>query len=209
MRVFRSERMIDKGIDILVVVFGILIALSIDNYRDYKKAEEQWNMFASQVRADAEFFKQSFTNIEAFYSDKFNKTKEWIGKLEKTNVSIKEMEPFLVSLGNVQIDYPKNTIYEALVQTSNPFLINDTEKLQAMGMFYSFEDQALSNIRVISEHFIPEYRKIIKRFYSKKSDPNLREDIIFLLYSYTRYSGHSQIMYKRQLERTENLLSHL
>lgn len=206
MRIFRSERMIDKGIDVLVVVFGILIALSIDNYRDYRKAEEQWNMFSTQVKADAQFFEKSFTNIESFYAKRFKTTDDWIEKLEKGEAQLKDIEPFLRTLANFQIDYPKNTLFAALIQTGNPFLIDDTDKLHAMGLFYNFEDMALSNMRIMSNHFIPDYMKLLKRFYAQKDDQILKQDIIFLLYSYRRYAAHNQRTYKRQLERTQDLI---
>ena len=69
MKIFKSERLIDKGVDVLVVVFGILIALSVDSYRESRKSQRQWKIFASQFRTEAQFFSTSFKEIRDFFKD--------------------------------------------------------------------------------------------------------------------------------------------
>lgn len=206
-----SEHFFDKGVDILVVVFGILIALSIDSYRETKKAERQWSMFAKHFISDATNMKKSYTEISHFYSEQYKIAQNLLTEMQKRNtLEVKGLEEFLPKMGQIKADFQKDTMFAALVQSGNAFLIDDADRLQNLGLMYSFETLAMSNVQTLSEHFIPDYKRILKMYYAKKkNDPQLIADVIFLFHNYTRQMLHNKNIYEEQVKVVDKALKSL
>ena len=207
MKTHTKDRILDKGVDILVVIVGILIALSIDSYKDSNRSQNQWRMFADQFKADATLYAKNYSQIIAFYSERVKSTKAMIQKVNEGHKQIQQLGQFIPSMGELRVDFPSPILYEALIQSGNQNLINDTKKLRIIGKFYSFEILAMTKAQIFTEHFSPEYKKLLKKYFKSPTnmDP-IREDLLYTLYMYLRIMEDNLKTYKSQEENRLQLL---
>ena len=193
------DRLMDKGTDVLVVIMGILIALSIESCREDHKSKAQWQMFADQFLKEAEIQEESLPGIISFYEKRAADTKNLLKKINEGKVTHKEINDQLKAMTELQVDFPNQVLFNAFVQTGNPYFINDTKKVRLLGQYYYFEKIAMSQVDFFKNQFMPELMTFIKKFNKHPKDLSpIKEEASFVFVMYLRMMEGNIHHYKRQ-----------
>lgn len=183
-----KDKLFDKGIDVLVVIFSILVALSIDSYRDTQKSYRQWQVFADQLKRQIIEDGKANQQIIEFYKQSVANAQKELEKIEGDK-SAKISEELLKSMGQIQISFPESSLYNALISAGNETLVSNSKLLAKMSPYFNFEIMARSNGEVFSDHFAPDYKQLLRDYYSQKQrGSTFRREYIFMVHMYLRLS---------------------
>lgn len=195
------DRISDKGIDILVVIVGILIALSIDSYKDSRKTLRQWKTFTVQFKADVDEFGKTFPEMIAFYKKQTTDAKTFIQKVDSGSKKVDGLSEFVQGMGRIQVDFPMSLHYESLVRSGNEYLLNDIEKIRWFGNFYFFEKVVMIKAQLFSDHFSPDYKNLLKKYFDHDSNLSpIRKELSYVLHLYMRMMQDMLNTYEKQEE---------
>ena len=197
-----KDWLIDKVVDILVVITGILVALSIESCRESQKALGQWRSYARQFQVDVDEFRKTNPEIIADFSKKVDDADRFLRQIESTRILSEGQKDFLISMGMIRIEYPTSTLYTSLVQSGNPNLINDADRVRWLGQFYYFEKVVLLKAGILSDNFIPEYKRVIgkvEQHYTLEKDiSSIRSDLKLVVGMYRGLMANFKELYESQ-----------
>ncbi|MCJ8276461.1 MAG: hypothetical protein HRT44_12800 [Bdellovibrionales bacterium] len=197
----RNETLLDKGIDIAIVVIGILLALSIDSCREDYKAKRQWNVFAGQFRQEAIDSQAEYKKTIEFFKSQEKQLDQIIADFKKDPTQLKGLDKFLQNYGYFPYYYPDKTLYQSLAQTGNEYLISHTDKLKLLGQYYGFEEPAQAQLTFFKENLFPEFTKFIKLYTANyKNLIKIKNEVMFFLLLQKRTAYSNYIMYEKQEE---------
>jgi hypothetical protein len=202
-----KDTLVDKLIDIVVVILGILIALNIDSYVETQKQKKQWKSFATQFYTEATEDEKNMLEVINFYENQLTETNQMIGRIFSDKKDIEGFDEYLNSLPAIRISYPDPSIYQGFLRLGNEFLLRDTNTVKALGEYYAFEAMAMTNFNSFSDHFVGEYKKLITKYYTDEAKGvDSRRDLASLLISFTYYCKHAIDTYKAQETRRQKVI---
>ena len=97
MNIRSKDRLIDKSIDVAVVIIGILIALSINSYKQSSDERGQWSSFSKKVKVDTDKYKNQYAEL----IDGYKKRSEQLSQL-KNQLEVSKVDKEFIQVSNIK-----------------------------------------------------------------------------------------------------------
>ena len=151
--------------EIFLVVIGILIALSINNWNSARKDRQREAVLLNQIHRDFSSNKLQLDSILAFHRQKILKTQELIALMTTAGDSsiIEYMLKGANDIVGVKTFNPQNGSVDALINSSTFELVSN-DSLRGLlvswrGIYADFNEEQQSATRYMTDHFLPFFRK--------------------------------------------------
>jgi len=199
MKTKTQDRIIDKGIDIGVVIIGILIALSINSYKERRNEQQQWLRFSTKVKADLMGFGEQYPKFIKKYNERKAKAEKLKKQFEINKIDKKLLNEVIQTMSSIDVIYPDSLIYETLISSGNDSLLSNLERLEKLGRFYSFEKKIMIMANVFIDHFFPKSQAFLKKYLENdKLIKNLEGEFKFLLFSHIQLTENFLKAFEQQ-----------
>ena len=136
--------------EIVLVVIGILIALSINNWNQERVSKDKAYSFLKQINKDLAL-------DLLYYKYMINKSSDYILIFDEFGKSKTENDSLLVKLGSIITNNSDSRdfgpSYRSFVNSGDIDLIEDKEFLSSLQVYYSIRTEALNNMTDYQKNF--------------------------------------------------------
>ena len=123
--------------EIVLVVFGILIALSINNWNDKKKNDETELLYYNRILEDFELDKKLIDELKQKSDYRIELSKKTLLDLNSGTKNKHEIINQFILSGRSEVYQPRNVTFKDLISSGNLKLINDITIKNSLIQYYS------------------------------------------------------------------------
>jgi hypothetical protein len=151
--------------EIVLVVIGILIALSINNWNENRKNETRRKLLLNNLKIDLEQDLRRLATIDDFLEDRKNYSKLILGYLRQPPSQIDSIKTFLAMerSGYTHTFNPPMPTYTEMQGSGDLSLLNSEELKNALA-YYKVFIETNSKIEKANSNVIKEYSKFILEY---------------------------------------------
>lgn len=163
----KKETFVDKGLDMLLVVISILMALSIDSCREDYRAHGQWELYSKQFVEEANLSEENNKRIIERFTKIGEITQKALDQFKEDRLTKEMFSEVLSEVNYYDAYYPDRILYDALIRSGNRFFLSNTELVKVSAEFFNFKLVVDSKIDIYSNHVVPDVKAMIADFYDK------------------------------------------
>ncbi len=145
--------------EIILVVIGILIALSINNWNENRKIQENEITILEQLNTDLKKNLEELVEIKSIFTQSENNSKSFLLFLSSEKSNTDSISAWLKEISRNPIFNNANTAYKNLENSLNKIISNDSLRLRITLMY----EKEFRNIDVrengYKTQFYPEFKK--------------------------------------------------
>lgn len=208
-----ASTVLEKSIDLAVVIAGILIAISMNTCIENKAYKKDWEehrvLFVKSIEKTKKDYEESFEKITEqvkFAEDALLDLKR-PGTFDDTN-----LKKFVSSLGYLNLSAAGNEgIYHSFLTSKNPYFLKNFELMTDFDEFFAFKESMKVSADIYIQMSLPElfsyYRKNMQDGYDK-TKIGKKELNFFITFQKGFLQGLAE-QYKQQIEKSGKLLETL
>ncbi len=182
MRNSYKKLVIEKGVDLSIVVLGILIALSFNSCKDNRRMKIQWSTFKEQLQNNINEELVSLKEDQDHYAKSIVEAASLSKSIKNKQVDIKKISAYLNSMGVFHLSLPRTNNYHAFLRLNNSYLTKDYDRFSKIDNYFSYKDTAEVYLDLYVQQLTPDLRNFLKeyRFFAGSQEGVLSKDKAFL-----------------------------